>query len=375
MQEVTTVDNTEVLAARPVAQLLADGRQSVEPVLHAAVDRLPASMRRIVNYHFGWCDEHGEPVDIGSGKAIRPTLVLLAARAVAGSRTGAIPARRDSQDKWPDIPAAGWHNQDTLAAACAVELVHNFSLLHDDVMDGDLTRRHRRTAWSVFGSSAAILAGDALLTLAMDVIARTGHPEAAEATSLLSGAVQSLVDGQSADVSFEQRHEVTLVECLDMASNKTAALFGCCCALGALHGGGSRTQVAALRSFGTRLGLAFQFVDDLLGIWGDEASTGKPVHSDVDNRKKSLPVVAALTSETAAGRELATLYKADRPLSAAELARAAELIESAGGRQWCSQRTEELLDEALRDLDRASPHPETAADLTALSRLMVARDH
>ncbi|MGH8905413.1 MAG: polyprenyl synthetase family protein [Egibacteraceae bacterium] len=248
-------------------------------------------------------------------------------------------------------------------------------LLHDDVMDGDATRRHRPTAWSVFGVSAAILAGDALLTLAFDVLATSGHPAALDGMVMLSAAVQNLNDGQSVDIAFEERADVDLPEVLHMSEAKTGALLGCACALGASFGGGSPEQVEGLRHFGERLGLAFQHVDDLLGIWGDPSVTGKLVYSDLVNRKKSLPVVAALTSGTRAGRELAALYHRDRPLSGAELVHAAELIDVAGGRAWSRSQADGLLAEALRHLRLCGPTARAAAELSALARLATRRDH
>jgi geranylgeranyl diphosphate synthase type I len=160
-----------------------------------------------------------------------------------------------------------------------------------------------------------------------------------------------------------------------MAEGKTAALIGCACALGAAFGGGRPEQVGYLRGFGRRLGLAFQHVDDLLGIWGDPAVTGKPVHSDLCSRKKSFPVVAVLTSQTPAGRELAELYHRDQPLSGTDAARAAELIDIAGGRAWGQAQADGLLAQAMRELQSASPAPRAAAELGALARLATHRDH
>jgi len=342
---------TVVAAGRTAAEVLAGCRGAVEPALRAAVDTLPASMRLFAGYHFGWWDEHGRPAEADGGKAIRPTLALLAAAAVGAEQAAAMPA------------------------AVAVELVHNFSLLHDDVMDGDRTRRHRPTVWSVFGLGQAILAGDALLTLAFDVLAASGHPAAGEGGRMLSAAVLDLQDGQSADLAFEQRADVELPECLRMAGGKTGALLGCACALGALYGGAGADRVGRLRGFGERLGVAFQIADDLLGIWGEPAVTGKPVYSDLRNRKKSLPVVAALTSGTPAGRLLAELYADGGPPSDADLARAAELVELAGGRAWCLAEADELLAQAMRQLGFAAPAGRAGADLAALARLATRRDH
>ncbi|HYZ37858.1 MAG TPA: family 2 encapsulin nanocompartment cargo protein polyprenyl transferase [Pseudonocardiaceae bacterium] len=346
---MTTMD--VMTEARSAPEVLAWSRGLVESALRTAADTLPSSMLPIAGYHFGWWDEHGHPIRASGGKAIRPALVLLSAQAVGGTAAAAMPA------------------------AVAVELVHNHSLLHDDVMDGDLTRRHRRSAWSVFGINPAILAGDALLVLALDVLAGSGHPAAIMAIRMLTAAVQELLDGQHADLAFEQRAQVELAECVRMAEHKTAALLGCACALGATFGGGRPEQVASLHSFGTHLGLAFQHVDDLLGIWGDPAVTGKPVHSDLRSCKKSLPVVAALTSQTPAGRELAGLYHRGVPCSETTAARAAELIDAAGGRAWSQAQADELIAQAMRELHAAGPAPHPAAELAALARLATSRDH
>ncbi|SFW91973.1 family 2 encapsulin nanocompartment cargo protein polyprenyl transferase [Amycolatopsis australiensis] len=325
--------------ARPVGDVLAWSKSLVEPALRASAERLPPAMRRIAGYHFGWWDTHGRPADGDGGKALRPALVLLCAEAAGGDAADAVPA------------------------AVAVELVHNFSLLHDDVMDGDTTRRHRPTAWTVFGTGPAVLAGDALLSLAFEQLT----PEGAK---LLSQGVLDLLEGQAADVGFEQRDDVTPAECVRMALGKTAALIGAACELGALHGPRAKDRFGA---FGRAVGLAFQHVDDLLGIWGDPAVTGKPVYSDLQNRKKSLPVVTALSSGTAAGAELATLYRGTDPFGDGELARAASLVEAAGGRQWSQAQADALLAKGLRELAAVDPVPRAGAELASLARLITTR--
>jgi geranylgeranyl diphosphate synthase type I len=336
---------------RSAREVLAWSRGVVDPAMRAAVDTLPASMRRVAGYHYGWWDADGAPRDGDAGKAIRSTLAALCAEAVGGSVMDAVPA------------------------AVAVEMVHNFSLLHDDVMDRDVSRRHRPTAWTVFGISSAILAGDALLALAFDVLADSGHPRSRDAMRMISAAVQDLVEGQCEDVSFEERSDVDLSECLSMAGEKTGALLACSTAIGALYGGGTPEQVEHMRVFGEHLGLAFQLVDDLLGIWGDPQVTGKSVHSDLVSRKKSLPVVAALTSGLPDAEELAELYGRRDPLSDVELARAAELVELAGGRSWTQREAVDQLDLALAELARAAPNARAAAELEALARLVTRRDH
>ena len=181
-----------------------------------------------------------------------------------------------------------------MPGAVAVELVHNFSLLHDDLMDHDAERRHRATVWAVWGPSMAILVGDAMLALAYQVLADVRDESSVAAAAMLGTATQGLIAGQVEDLAFERRATVRVEECVAMAAGKTGALLGCSAAIGAVLAGAPVETVAALQIYGEELGLAFQLVDDLLGIWGDSAVTGKPVGSDLRARKKSLPISWAL---------------------------------------------------------------------------------
>jgi geranylgeranyl diphosphate synthase type I len=323
----TNTMTASVAAPRNPSEILLWARVMVDPALRAAVDSLPGSMRRIAGYHFGWWDADERPASDNPGKALRPGLTLVTAQAVGGS-AAAVAA----------IPAA-----------VAVELVHNFSLLQDDVMDRDTSRRHRATAWTVFGTSSAILAGDSLLTLAFDVLAGTPGRNPDAMTHRLTTAVQALVEGQAQDISFEHRMDVTIAECRRMLGLKTAALFACACAMGALAACATRSVAERYHRYGNQLGFAFQFADDLLGIWGDPAVTGKPAHADLAVGKKSAPVVAALASGTPEGGELAELYRRAK-LTPAELARAAALVEAAGGREWSRDQAAASLTRALREL-------------------------
>ncbi|CCB77795.1 putative geranylgeranyl pyrophosphate synthetase [Includes: Dimethylallyltranstransferase; Geranyltranstransferase; Farnesyltranstransferase] [Streptantibioticus cattleyicolor NRRL 8057 = DSM 46488] len=333
------------------AEILARARCAVDPVLRAAVASLPGSLRRIAGYHLGWLDAAGEADEAPSGKAIRPALVLAAAQALGGSARAAV------------------------TAAAAVELVHNFTLLHDDVMDRDPTRRHRPTAWAVFGSADAILAGDALHALALRLLAEDGHPAAGRAAGRLAACVIELCDGQQADCAFERRPDVSLAECLAMAEAKTGALLGCACALGALYAGAGDEVADAMDAFGRQVGLAFQLIDDLIGIWGDPSVTGKPVGADLVARKKSLPVVAALRSATPAGRELAGLYRVERALTAEEVLRATDAVDRAGGRDWAQTQACDRMAEAIGHLSGAVPDGTAAGDLLALAELVTRRSH
>ncbi|MEU9252060.1 polyprenyl synthetase family protein [Streptomyces sp. NPDC048270] len=330
--------------AAPAA--LGRGRAAVEPLLRTAVRSLPGGVRAVAEYHLGWRDPTGAPAAARAGKAIRPALVLAAARAVGG------------------------REEDALGAAAAAELVHDFTLLHDDVIDRDATRRHRPTAWTVFGSAQAIVAGDAMAALAVRLVA-----DRTEAVLRLSDCVAELCEGQYQDCSFEARATVTLAEATAMAEAKTGALLGAACALGGLYGGAAPEVTSALDSFGRGIGTAFQLIDDLLGIWGDPEITGKPVGADLAARKKSLPVVAALLSGTGAGDELAVLYAGGGPLGAAGIARATALVEAAGGRDWARQEASVRAGRALECLARAVPDPAATAELVSLCELITRREH
>ncbi|MGW7207771.1 family 2 encapsulin nanocompartment cargo protein polyprenyl transferase [Streptomyces sp. NPDC054837] len=342
---------TEPLDGHEAAVILERTRESVDPVLREAIESLPGSMRRIALYHFGWEHADGTPAAGNAGKAIRPALVLTAAAALGGA------AAREA----------------AVRAAAALELVHNFTLLHDDVMDRDTTRRHRPTAWTVFGDADAILAGDTLQALALGLLAQDSHPAAGAAAARLAACVVELCAGQHADTAMETQGpgEVTLDEVLAMAEAKTGALLGCACAVGALYAGASREDVEALDAFGREAGLAFQLIDDVIGIWGDPRHTGKPAGADLAVRKKSLPVVAALASGTPAGAELAELYAT--PYAKEDLDRTALAVERAGGRDWAQVQAADRMARAMVELSRAVPEPAAAEGLLALAEFVTRR--
>ncbi|NKY14795.1 RelA/SpoT family protein [Streptomyces somaliensis] len=237
----------------------------------------------------GWSDVTGAPAPGASeGKGVRQALAVLGAEAVGADGRVAV------------------------AGAVAVELVHAFSLLHDDIMDGDTVRRQRETVWKAYGTGPAVLAGDALFALAVQCLAEVPGAYTGPAVRRLSATLADLVHGQAEDLCFEDRPwtgpgAVRPEAYRTMAEHKTGALLGCAAALGALLGGASDATVTALDRAGRHLGVAFQAVDDLLGVWGDPAATGKPVHGDLRRRKKTYPVLAALAADTPAARELAAL--------------------------------------------------------------------
>jgi geranylgeranyl diphosphate synthase, type I len=338
-----------------VTALLERGRALATPVLRTAVNRLAPPMVTVAAYHFGWIDAEGRPASGDGGKAVRPALALISAEAAGAA---------------PEVGIPG---------AVAVELVHNFSLLHDDLMDGDEQRRHRDTVWKVHGPAQAILVGDALFALANEVLLELGTAEAGRATRRLTTATRKLIDGQAQDISYEHRERVTVEECLEMEGNKTGALLACAVSIGAVLGGADDRTADTLEAYGYHLGLAFQAVDDLLGIWGDPEATGKQTWSDLRQRKKSLPVVAALAAGGPASERLGELLAADaksndfESFSEEEFATRAALIEEAGGREWTSQEARRQHTVAIEALDRIGIPDRVRAQLAALADFVVVR--
>lgn len=332
-------------------------RELVEPALRAAVRTLHPWPRRMASFSLGWCDADGLPgvgAGNGGGKGVRQALAVLGAEAV------------------------GTPGEAAVAGAVAVELVHTFSLVHDDIMDGDERRRHRDSAWKAFGTGPAVLAGDALFALAVETLAGAGGKSGAEAVRHLSGALRELVHGQADDLLFENRpwtgpQAVDIPAYRAMALRKTGSLLGCAMAVGPVLAGASPLLSGALAEAGRQLGAAFQAVDDLLGIWGDPESTGKPVHSDLHRKKKTLPVLAALASDSAAGRRLALLLDSDAPLDAADAYCAAGLVEEAGGRAFALAEARRHVAAAHDCLDSVPLVPRAVEELRALSEFLIDR--
>lgn len=326
-------------------------RDELVPAMTAALDRLDPSSREIAYYHLGWADLDGLPQPNGGGKAVRPTLAILSAR------------------------AAGAPAQVGIPGAVAVELVHNFSLLHDDLMDGDTERRHRPTVWTRWGADSAILVGDAMQALAFEVLLEVGTADAARAAHLLSVATRELIRGQVEDVDFPQRAEVSVAECLEMSAGKTGALLSASASIGAALAGGESGLVDALGTYGAELGVAFQLVDDLLGIWGDPARTGKPVFSDLVSRKKSLPVCHALAQDCAAGLELrAWMSTSDGDDADTDLSRIAQLVADAGGRDWARAEAQRRICTAQHALEFAAIPADVRTELLELAHFIVTRE-
>lgn len=284
----------------------------------------------MLRYHLGWADRELKPVQLPSGKRVRPLLTLLCCEAQGGD--------------WRQV----------LPAAAALELLHNFTLIHDDIEDGDRQRRGRETLWVVWGVPQALNAGDALFVLAYAAFLRlheTGLPPALvlEALQRFNAAVLRITEGQFLDIGFEARPVVSVEEYLEMVSGKTAALIALSCELGGVLAQASAERVATLHEFGHALGMAFQMEDDLLGLWGDPQRTGKPVGSDLLRRKKSLPILHGLAHSA----ELRALWDEAPVGGEAWVSSALAALERAGSRAYVQELATVWHARAVKALARA----------------------
>lgn len=270
----------------------------------------------MMHYHMGWANANLQPQTMPSGKRLRPIFCLLACEAVGGNPGDALPA------------------------AAAIEILHNFSLVHDDIEDGDETRHHRTTVWKLWGVPLAINSGDAMFALAFAALSRLQRRgispnQILQAIDIFTKTCIELTEGQHLDMRFEQRNDVQPDDYFHMIKGKTASLLGCATAIGALVGHGSSAQVKAMQHFGQSVGLAFQIQDDILGIWGDPDVTGKPTGNDVLRQKKSLPLLHALNHQRI-GPKLTTLLAGG--ISENQLPRVLELLAEAQSREVAQEQ-------------------------------------
>lgn len=331
-------------------------RELLEAHLQSLFDsQQTSSLRHMLRYHMGWEDADGKPAD-QTGKRLRPALCLMSCEALGGDVRQALPL------------------------ACALELVHNFSLVHDDVQDRDRKRHGRDTVWAVWGEAQAINAGDALLALAHRAMAsatEAGLPAAATvlAAGLLAERTLEMVEGQVMDIEFESRTDVSQEEYLAMVSRKTGALFDASLALGAIGAGAPQQMIEALGRCGRSLGIAFQVRDDALGVWGDEGRTGKAAGADIRRRKKSLPAIYAFDRADAGQREQLERIYAREDVSAADVEWVLRIMDEAGAAQYCANVADEYRGAALREIDSAGVPPEGSAGIREVADFLLRRDY
>ena len=325
-------------------------QDAVRIELHKIIESCPSVLRKILQYHMGWQDEHGHSCSRESGKFIRSTLCLLSCQAVGGDMSQVMPA------------------------AAAVELIHNFSLIHDDIEDASDERHHRPTVWKLWGQSQAINAGDAMFTLAYLALLKLkgrgiADEKVASSVKMLSLACLELCEGQYLDVEYEDRLDITIEHYLNMAAKKTAALLAVSTSLGAYLSSEDSKLVDFFHLFGEELGIAYQICDDILGIWGMEGRIGKSV-SDISQRKKTLPVVYGLQNSEGKEKEKLVKLYSQKSIEGEDITEVRKILDHLGARDYAEDLAEQYYYKALEQLEatrldtsRQAPLKETACFL------------
>jgi geranylgeranyl diphosphate synthase type I len=339
--------------------VLARSRPLVLNEMRAVVGERAPPLHDMVCYALGWTEADGGPRSDPAGKGIRPALCLLAAEAVDPSDD----ARRRA-----------------LPGAAAVEFVHNFSLVHDDIQDGDVERHHRPTVWAQWGQAQAINVGDALRELAQVALARAAQagatPDAVlAATAMLNRCALDMIEGQYLDLDYETRAVVSLDDYLTMVERKTGAMLGGSLALGALLATGDLDVAARLERAGRCLGLAFQIRDDALGIWGDSAATGKSSDNDIRRRKKSYPIVYALHQAGPDERALLTRVYSQSEVGDDEVRAVTRELDAIDARGASERAADVHYQDFLEALDGCALPPQGRAALEQAGRFVVRREH
>jgi len=304
------------------------------------------SLEEILAYQMGW--EEAGSGNTAEGKKIRPLLVTLTADAAGG--------------EWPlSVPAAA-----------AVELVHNFSLIHDDIEDESETRRGRPTVWKKWGRALAINAGDAMFSLASLALIRLKEhlPEGSvlEASRCFHNTCLRLTQGQHLDLEFETQSEIPLESYWQMVGGKTAALLSCSTELGGICAETDSDRKEAFQQFGHYLGLAYQAQDDILGIWGEQEKLGKSTSGDLVSGKLTLPVIFGLTQD----KDFRTRWRSGL-IKSEEVPKIARRLEEIGSRAYAQSVSDRLTDLALSHLESARPAGKSGETLRSLAKSLLNR--
>ncbi len=312
----------------------------------------------MMKYHMGWLDKDLKDVNQYRGKRFRPTMCLLTYSAISGVYKKAIPG------------------------AIAVELIHNFSLIHDDIEDMDEERRHKPTVWKLWGIPQAINVGDGMHVLANLAVlklreANVTDSKIIDVLEILNNVIIRLCEGQYLDMCFEDKMDITIDMYVEMIKRKTAALIGASTKIGATLATDDEEVVEHFRNFGEKIGVAFQIVDDIIGIWEKTEQTGKPKASDIRNKKKTLPILYAFKKASKSEREFLTrTYEREgKTLDDEEINTVLEILKRVRAKEYSKKIARQYEEDALSELSRTGIENESMDKLKALAKFLVRRNY
>jgi geranylgeranyl diphosphate synthase type II len=264
-------------------------------------------------------------------------------------------------------------NPDTWEAAMAIELFHNFTLIHDDIMDKAALRRGKPTVHEKFGDSTALLAGDVLLVIAYDHLNRMNNTHLKKIIQLFNKTAREVCDGQQLDMEFENRDDVSMSEYLHMIEMKTSVLLASSLKMGAILGGASVGNQQHLYEFGKNLGIAFQIQDDYLDAFGDPQKFGKESGGDIKSNKKTFLLIHALESASASHQKALRKLMAEN--SDAKVKQVIEIFKASKVDEWASELKEQYFNEAMKHLEAAAVLSKRKEPLKELAKFLLMRDH
>jgi geranylgeranyl diphosphate synthase type I len=333
-------------------ELLYRYREAIELEVQRSFPASDSPVDEMLRYQLGWTGG-GRPE---LGKCLRPSLCLQACEAFGGDVKSCLPA------------------------AVAIELVHNFSLIHDDIEDGDELRHHRPTLWRVYGRDQAVVGGIALWTAAYQTLNRSSEhglsaARVLDARRVLNDACLEMIEGQHQDLSYELRTDVTLPEYIEMIGRKSGALFGASLRIGALVAGADVESQELFATFGRQLGLAFQIRDDILGIWGEGTATGKPVGADIHRKKKSLPIVQAFQQVLGPDRDCLRAVYAKPVVEEDDVDNVLDILQRWNCRYFAQGLAEDYRSRAMAALSKTNIQPEARHRFDDLTSFILERDY
>jgi geranylgeranyl diphosphate synthase type I len=330
-------------------------RANISRSLRDSLSQQHSDVYDMLRYYMGWVDENGRPHEAMEGKALRPTLCLFACEAVGGALEMAMPS------------------------AVALEFIHNFSLIHDDIQDRDEIRHNRKTLWAVWGDPKALVAGNVLRVVADECLHQLldsglDYDRALAAGTLLTEAYLEMIEGQYLDLQFEGRHDISMSDYLNMISRKTGALIRCSLNLGAVVGAQEQGVADAFKESGRAMGYVFQIIDDVLGVWGDEETTGKPVGADIRRKKNSYPVVYTMGRANDKDQKMLNeIYEKDE-LDDSDVDSVLAVMDRLDVKNQAQQEAEKYANVALESLAPVELSREARQEVEDLAHFLLVRD-